>query len=58
MALVAILSFSACFAALGPDSSNAATVIDGGTFGDTNNLTWEFTDNGTLTISGAGAMPD
>ena len=34
----------------------AADVIDSGTCGE--ELTWELTDDGTLTISGIGAMPD
>ena len=34
----------------------AADVIDGGTFGE--ELTWELTDDGTLTISGTGPMLD
>ena len=39
----------------------AATIVAGGTCGDPSvndgkNVTWELTDDGTLTISGSGAM--
>lgn len=34
----------------------SASAADSGTLGDT--ITWTFTDDGTLTISGSGAMPD
>ena len=33
-----------------------AEIIDSGTFGAENNLTWTFDDTGTLTISGTGDM--
>ncbi len=50
--LLVISLLLGCF----PMTTFAATVVDSGTCGD--NLTWELTDDGTLTISGEGEMYD
>ena len=49
MALVAV-----CLFALTPQKAEAATIVDSGTCGT--NLTWTLDNEGTLTISGDGAM--
>ena len=41
-----------------PVSAFAADVTSSGTFGTDNALTWSLYDDGTLEISGTGAMPD
>ena len=43
-------------AALLPGTASAAEIVDSGTCGE--NLTWELDSEGTLTISGTGAMRD
>ena len=40
------------------DSQNGGTIIASGTFGANDSLSWALDENGVLTISGVGAMPD
>ena len=55
VALLAVLTLCVAFCITAPDA-DAATVASG-TFGvDGDNLTWTLDDEGTLTISGTGAM--
>ncbi len=54
-AIFCVLVLALC-AVVVASPANAATVVDSGTCGD--NLTWTLDSEGTLTISGSGAMED
>lgn len=55
LALVPLVLILVCIPGLAPEAA-AAEVTASGTCGD--NLTWELSDDGTLTISGTGVMGD
>lgn len=54
--ILSVLLVCCLFSALLPSAALAADIIDSGTWED--NITWELDSEGTLTISGNGAMPD